>query len=104
MAAHLVSVAGDGDTLQGRCSCHARGPITDSRLAANEWGDAHLRLVVQAQVRKSNPSLSVQRDYYREMADNWTTDPADRVLWAALADELDRRLGMFDTTEQPPLF
>ena len=106
MADHQATVKVAGTGWIGACDCGAHGRVqTDHRLAG-DWVTDHLHIVAQARAHAHGrtPSLASQRDYFRSMASSEAQPPEHRLLWTALADELDARLGTNDTSQQDPLF
>ena len=101
---HKTRVVQVGVEWAGRCSCKARGEAGSLRSEAEDWGAWHLREVQRARAHLSGraPSLRDQYDYYRRMQDDPDTPPGDRAQWKVLADGLEHRLGLTETT--PSMF
>jgi hypothetical protein len=101
MSSHSLTIVRSDDTYQQRCECGDNSGWVPHRWQAEDWGIEHLVLVdrVRAHLRRHNPSLTDQRNWYRKQADLAASEQ-DRTWWTMLADGLDHRIG-HPVVEQP---
>lgn len=107
--AHKVTIdQTDHWTWWARCNCgwtpDPRRTYRTRQMIEDEVAK-HDRIVERAKhhLRKSMPSLKVERDYYEEMANNPEVPEADRRLWRQLADGLNSRLGKPGPEQEHPM-
>lgn len=103
-ANHHTTVILIGDSFRGGCACRQRGPVVDTRWAADDWCREHTAAIERIHLRlDSQPTLGRAVKMYQEQADNEDLSDETRALFQQLATELDHRLNP-DPGEQPPLF
>lgn len=89
MTNHRVHYAGEGDRMQGRCSCKQKSRV-GNRAEVDTWYFAHLAEIerIRTHLGTKNPSLKTQHAWFSEQAVNEDNPPEDRALWRQLADEM----------------
>ena len=89
MTNHRVHYLGEGDRMQGRCSCKKKSVI-GNRAEVDAWYFAHHAEVerIRTHLGTRNPSLKTQWAWFCSQAENEENPTEDRALWRQLADEL----------------
>lgn len=90
MSNHRITIVGDRLQCMARCSCKKQSPMTN-RANVEEWIFTHHQDIerIRARLGGRSPSLTNQRDWFRQQAEDPSNPAEDRRLWKQLADEVD---------------
>lgn len=104
--AHKNSITIGEGGWRARCSCPGSSfTVYEHHWQAEDELNAHLEQVARARAALGRePSLRHQAGYFHTKADDPATPSRERILWSALAEEIDRRLNVDGDTGTEPLW